>query len=464
VPRRLEQALLVIGDLLAFNAAFAFIFALRFQSGIYRNDIQLFWTDFLSPALVMSLFWMGLFAFNGLYKVTRTISRSDELLNVIKYVTIGIFLLYLVTVDPEKPVTFGKSVLLFYGGALIVAVGTERIAIRTFHRYLLSKGRGLARTLIVGLNRRGRQLAQELLRSPLSGYKPVGFVAMEGEKPDNEPLPCVGIVSQLPELIRDHQVEEVILALDKDHHNRALDIMLLVGDSKVGLKSHPDLYEAISGLARTQQLYGVPLINLRPELMPGWEQAVKRLMDIVLSLILLVLFLPIEIIVAIAIKLDSPGPVFYLQERVGKNGRIFKVIKFRTMVHNAEKDTGPVWAGKNDPRITRVGRVLRFFRLDELPQFINVLKNEMSLVGPRPERPYFVEQIQKQLPLYNRRHRVKPGITGWAQVKHSYDTSLEDVRRKLKFDLFYLENMSLRLDLKIMIYTLYVMFTGKGSH
>lgn len=203
-------------------------------------------------------------------------------------------------------------------------------------------------------------------------------------------------------------------------------------------------------------------MEVHPELLKTWESFAKRFLDLLTSLSILILTLPLWMIIAAMIKLNSHGPVLYRQIRVGKDGRHFKMLKFRSMKTDAEKHTGPVWAGRNDPRVTKVGRFLRKTHLDELPQFLNVVKGDMSLVGPRPERPFFVEKLSKEIPLYKHRHRVKPGITGWAQVKYKYDENIEDVRNKIKYDLFYIENNSWRLDLKILFNTVYVMVAGKG--
>jgi len=186
-------------------------------------------------------------------------------------------------------------------------------------------------------------------------------------------------------------------------------------------------------------------------------------MDLVIASTVLIVMLPLMIIISVAIKWNSSGPVIYTQKRVGKNGKLFTMYKFRTMHNDAEAETGPTWASENDPRVTAVGALLRKTRLDEIPQFYNVLKGEMSLVGPRPERPYFVEQFKNDIPLYSRRLRVRPGITGWAQVKWKYDSSLDDVKEKTKYDLFYVENMSLRMDFKILINTLFSMVRAKGQ-
>ncbi|HEY7752019.1 MAG TPA: sugar transferase, partial [Ignavibacteriaceae bacterium] len=190
----------------------------------------------------------------------------------------------------------------------------------------------------------------------------------------------------------------------------------------------------------------------------------KRIMDIVISFLILILSVPITILAATAIKIDSSGPIFFRQERIGMTGKKFKIIKFRSMFKDAEKYTGPVWSQKGDPRVTRIGRFLRRFRIDEIPQMINVLKGEMSLVGPRPERPVFVEKLSQEIPYYPRRLKVRPGITGWAQVKHKYDENIEDVKIKLRYDLFYIENMSLRMDFKILTRTIFVVLFGKGHY
>jgi exopolysaccharide biosynthesis polyprenyl glycosylphosphotransferase len=208
----------------------------------------------------------------------------------------------------------------------------------------------------------------------------------------------------------------------------------------------------------------MPLIDIMPQLMPEWEKKLKRAFDIIISLLIIIITLPFCLLVAIAIKIDSVGPVFFTQERCGQNGKVFTIIKFRSMVKDAEKMSGPVWSQKDDPRITKVGKIIRRLRIDEIPQMFNVLTGEMSFVGPRPERPFFVEKLSSEIPYYKRRLKVRPGITGWAQVKHKYDETLEDVKIKLKYDLFYIENMSLRMDFKIIFRTIYVVLFGKGHY
>jgi exopolysaccharide biosynthesis polyprenyl glycosylphosphotransferase len=228
------------------------------------------------------------------------------------------------------------------------------------------------------------------------------------------------------------------------------------------VKVMPEGLGTLSGF-KTEEILGHPLIRLYPTNLKTWQRAAKRFVDLVVALLVLVPLMPLWLLTALLIRIDSPGPMIISQERVGKRGKLFRLYKFRSMIMDAEKETGPVWAAPDDRRITRVGRFLRRFRLDEIPQFLNVLKGEMSLVGPRPERPFFVEQLKKEVGFYTRRLLVRPGITGWAQVKQQYDASLDDVRKKIRYDLHYLENMSLTLDLKIVFRTLVVALTGKHT-
>jgi len=279
----------------------------------------------------------------------------------------------------------------------------------------------------------------------------------------------LGSRENLLEIIRKTSASEIIIALEKEDHDLLVDIISKVEIFKVenkgiGLKIVPDLYEILSGQARTSQLYGIPLIDIMPELMPEWEKKLKRISDVTISLMILIVSLPLNILVSILIKLDSPGPVLFKQDRMGMGNKEFRIYKFRSMFKDAEKHTGPIWSRKDDPRVTRVGRIIRKLRIDEIPQFYNVLKGEMSLVGPRPERPYFVDMLAEQLPYYRRRLKVRPGITGWAQVKHKYDESIEDVKVKLRYDLFYIENMSFRMDIKILARTILVVLFGKGHY
>jgi exopolysaccharide biosynthesis polyprenyl glycosylphosphotransferase len=340
------------------------------------------------------------------------------------------------------------------------------MAYRTVQRKLLEAGVGHRRTLIVGWGRRGRKLAEELASYPALGHKVIGFVSQEpedGHETSYKELPLLGDISEIDRVVFESKTQDVIFALAGDSRKKVMHVVNQCNGLAVNFKVVPDLYDIVVGQTRTNQIYGLPLIDIMPDFMPVWERRMKRLGDVVISGLILTAFAPFWLVVVAAIKLNSKGPVVYRQTRIGKDCKHFTMFKFRSMYEDAESQSGPRWATQNDPRITPVGRFLRATRIDEIPQFFNVLKGEMSLIGPRPERPYFVEQFQTTIPFYLRRFRVRPGITGWAQIKSGYDIDIDNVKNKLQYDLFYLENMSLRMDLKIMLSTLYVMIRGKGQ-
>jgi exopolysaccharide biosynthesis polyprenyl glycosylphosphotransferase len=468
MSKRTERILLFFVDFLTINASYWLYYLLRIRSGWIEYPIE---PELWLPMIAIYIYWLIWFGFFGLYRSWYAQSRLDEVVTLFRTVGVGVLVLFfLIFIDDTSAGSQSASRLLIlaYWSILFVLVSVGRLGMRSIQRRLLEAGVGARNTVIVGWSPKAYELGDMVLKAPALGYKLVGFVRVNkvgsprGKKREYKGIPLLGTIDKLPKLMQQRQVREVLIGLDSTEHDKLLDIIRYCDGEDVGLKIIPDLYDIVSGQARMSSIYGAPLIEISPQLLKPWEAALKRTLDVVVSSSVIILGLPFWLIVALLIKLDSRGPILYRQERVGRNGKRFNIYKFRSMATDAEKATGPVWAEKNDPRVTRVGKIIRRMHIDEVPQFVNVLWGDMSLVGPRPERPYFVEKLSKELPLYKRRLKVRPGITGWAQVKHRYDQSIEDVKTKLKYDLFYIENLSWRLDLKILFNTVYVMLMGRG--
>ena len=459
-----EVRRLIRADLLTLSIAWLLYYWIRIRSGWFPEGSD---PDFLIPMAAMFVFWLVVFFCFGLYRSWYTQSRFDEFATLFKATTFGIlFLFFAIFIDDRgagSPVQ-SRMMIVIYWGLILGCVGAGRLLQHTLQRRLLEAGIGLRNTIIVGWSEKARELFDRVQKYPALGHRIIGFVPAAGEEVPGsyKGVPVLHSMNQLPRIIDEHEIKDVLIALDSTEHNRLLAVIALCNSHQVNLKIIPDLYDIISGQARTNQIYGFPLIEIMPEIMQPWERAVKRAIDIGFSFTTLFIGLPLWILTIVMIRLDSRGPIFYTQERVGKDDKRFRILKFRSMQHDAELGSGPVWADRKDPRTTRIGKILRKLRLDEIPQLINILDGDMSLVGPRPERPFFVDQLSKEIPLYRRRLKVRPGITGWAQVKHKYDESVDDVRKKLEYDLFYIENMSLRMDFKILLNTIAVVLLGKG--
>ncbi len=446
-------------DAIFSSFAFLNVFVPIIYERAQYSSLELF-IIFIALQIIYGVIFLPL----NLYNSEPTTSRFYEIQQVVR----STFLLALLAVfyDALYPGTllFNAQEILRYWLLLSIGLTISRWSFRSLQKYLLTKGFGSRKTIIVGINPRGFQVANDISVNSHQGFDLLGFVHSDDDPEINgdETINIMGHERELKNIILDNQISEVIVApvqLDHDHVTR---IITRANGSPVSIKIVPDLHEVISGLARTEQIYGLPLIKVNPNLDTVYNTIFKRILDIFMALPLLIVSLPLWIIIGICIKLDSSGPIIYKQERVGKDHDYFFIAKFRTMVENAEQITGPVWAQEEDSRITRVGKILRRFRLDELPQLLMVLKGDMSMIGPRPERPYFVDKLVQEYPFYYRRHKIRPGITGWAQIKHPYDQNIEDIRQKLKFDFYYIENLSFSLDLKIMVSTIWVMLSGEG--
>jgi exopolysaccharide biosynthesis polyprenyl glycosylphosphotransferase len=478
--RLIEKLLTFFFDVLAINVALASAFWLRYKSNlfpeVYNPDVDI--STYLIPFMILSVAWVTLFFFTGLYRDWYKESRIDEFFVVTRTVVLGMFLLFLITGAPQiinfaqtgdLRILFTKTkfaTLLTYGCCMLFFATINRFTMHTMLAMMFARGIAVSNVLIVGANESGERLVKELARYPHLGHRVAGFIDDDGRKKGSTYAEHMvhGTYSDLPVVVRRERVTSIIIAHVSASANEIQKILEYIGDIRLTIYMVPSLMDVITGHLKTHQIYGVPLMVLLQDHMPAWEAQIKRLVDIVVSLLVLTFGAPVWLALAAVIRITSKGPSVYRQVRVGRNGKVFTMMKFRSMYQDAEKHSGPKWATEDDPRITPVGRFIRKTRLDEIPQFINVFKGEMSLVGPRPERPFFVEQLKQEIPWYVRRIKMKPGITGWAQVKHKYDSTIEDVKQKVMYDLYYFENMSIMLDLKILLRTLLVVFTGKGAH
>lgn len=458
---RLILFIVLITDAIAFNLAWWLYYWVR--SAISPDFIlkpELLWL----PTLVMTFYWVLLFFISGLYQIRMIVSRFDEFIQIIKTTFVGSLIVsFLIFLDESRisAITDVRLVIFLYWAILTSLVVVFRISIRTIQRKLLIAGILARRTVVVGSGKKAIRASENILKYPALGFRFLGFI--RSSEPVEKLDPLLGNLAFLRSLVQKNEIDEIIIAPESNDPKLVVDVLTLANPPKVSVKIIPDLYDVISGQARTNQIYGFPLIDLNPHYFTPLERFLKRSFDVFISILLLFLTLPITLITAIVIKLESDGPVFFKQERVGKDGIQFFMYKFRSMVQNAEKATGPTWAQKGDPRITAVGRFIRKYRIDEIPQFINVLKGEMSAIGPRPERQFFIDKLKNEVPFYERRLRVKPGITGLAQVKHKYDTSIDDVYEKVKYDLYYIENMSFKMDVTILFHTVFTLLGGKGQ-
>ena len=410
------------------------------------------------------ILWISLFALSNLYDTRATLSRFEEILSIVP--TVYFTLIFIITgqVMNLYLLPFELKQILVYGFILSGFLILGRILIHTIQKLLLKQNIGLKKAVILGVNRRGIDVYDKLQTSYHHGLAIAGFVQANDDpdisKHSGQNFDILGSEQTINQIITKNQIDDVIIALDKPSPERIMDTIMNVNGHPVSMKILPDMYEVVTGLARTNQLVGVPLIDVNLNLDTLYSKHLKRIIDIFIGTISLISIFPFWILIALGIKIDSKGPILYNQERIGMDGKKFLINKFRTMILNAENDTGPVWAGKDDSRITPFGKFLRRFHLDETPQLINIIFGDMASIGPRPERPYFIERLEKKYPFYKRRLKIRPGVSGWAQIKQPYDEKYEDVHQKLKYDFFYIENLSFRLDLKILLGTFWVTIFG----
>ncbi|HRP82298.1 MAG TPA: sugar transferase [Flavobacteriales bacterium] len=469
--RKAQAMRYIAADLLASAAAWTLFFLFRklyLEPLKYDYPVPLeFGTRFWLGLVLVPLFWVLLFTATGGYTDIFRRFRTKELEQTLLVSFIGSIVIFFALLLDD--VVAGPSYYYYSFGVLF---GLNFLLLFTF-RFLLTS-RTVKRvhdrtigfnTLLVGGNERAIAIHQEIEGLPRSpGNRFVGFVSINGcdQHLVESGLPLLGKWNELRALIPRYGVEEAIIAVESSEHGHISKILNELDATPVRIKIIPDMYDILAGSVKMTSIFGAPLIEVNPQIMPAWQFSLKRAFDIVFSALALVLLSPVFLVIALMVKFSSPGPVFFSQERIGKFGRPFRIYKFRSMYQGAEMN-GPQLSSSTDTRITRAGRWLRRTRMDELPQFWNVLIGDMSLVGPRPERQFFIDAILQVAPHYRHLHKVRPGITSWGQVKFGYAENVEQMVRRLKYDILYIENMSLGVDLKILAYTVLIILRGDGK-
>lgn len=458
------ESLLFLADLFIIGLAWLLSFYIRFYSGFIpvEKGISPF-KIYLYLIIPILFIWGFVFKSFGLYRPKRMSSYFNEIFDIAKACTFSVFILIFLTFL-FRQYEYSRIVFLGFWIMAIIVMSIERIAFREILRYLRRKGYNLRYALIVGTGALAEDMLKRIELHPELGIKVVGFISSDESNSAKtiRGITVAGIYKDIKEIIKKKRIDQLIIALPAENHSITVEILKDICDEMLDIKVVPDLYEFMSLRGGIEEFDGLPIISLQDTPLYGWNIVIKRFTDIIVSVIALIITAPLMLLIAVLVKLTSSGPVLYKQERMGIGGDTFQMLKFRTMRTDAEKVTGPIWAKEDDSRRTKLGSFLRKTSLDELPQFINVLRGDMSIVGPRPERPVFIEEFKKRIPKYMLRHKMKAGITGWAQVNGWRGNT--DLAKRIECDLFYIENWSLLFDMKIMWLTVWKGLINKNAY
>lgn len=423
--------------------------------------------NFFYGLIIIPICWLIFYTITGFYKDIYRKSRLKELFQTLLATLIGVVLLFFTILLDDEIISYKKYYTSFIAlfGLHFFFTFLFRFTLTTVTNKKIKKRILGFKTLIIGSNEKALTLFNEIENQKTGwGHKIVGYVHVNGSNGNGLPqnMRNLGHVDNIVNICEEQEIEEAIIAIESSEHHRIEKIIDALEGTDVLIKIIPDMYDILSGSVKLTSIFGAPLIEVNSEIMPAWQMSIKRLLDIFISLFVLITCSPLFILIAIIVKASSSGPAIFKQTRIGKNAKPFTIYKFRSMQIDAE-DNGPLLSSAGDERITNFGRFMRRIRLDEMPQFYNVLIGDMSLVGPRPERSFFIDQIVVQAAHYKHLLKVKPGITSWGQVKYGYAENVSQMTERMKYDILYIENMSLLVDFKILVYTVLIVLKGDGK-